>query len=162
MKSVFMILNLVALLGFFVMSPCLADSYKCQDHKGSISYSDRPCQEGHKQIAKSPGSPPLQLPTPSFGSLVSTEDLEGRWIDAPGQAYNSSWYFSGNIVTYANKQGVTMREWYTLTGDQLTFHHKPGIWGDTGWNESVTILQHTGQTLVLQWGVARVTLYRPI
>ena len=137
-----------------------ANNYKCSDEQGAISYSDKACSSGHKQLAKMYSPEPARVITSTTGTVITLEELHGKWTDAPGGTFNSSWYFSGFTVTYANKQGVTMKERYTLDKDQLIFHHKPGLWGDEGWKESVTILQYTGQTLVLKWGVAKVVLYR--
>lgn len=161
MKLNFHFLVIPLLLGSTLINHAYADQYKCSGQNGTISYSDRACLPGQKQLSKIVSRTLENKFSQKNNSLISMEQLQGRWTDAPGGSFNSSWYFIGLKVTYANKQGVTMIEQYTLDGNQLIFHHKPGLWGDTGWSESVTILKYTGNTLVLIWGIARVTLYRP-
>lgn len=139
-----------------------AQKYKCQDSQGHISYTDQPCAAEQVTLDEIYEPENEQTPEELPFSIVSKEDISGRWIDKPGPGFQSSWFFNGDRVTFATKQGITMVEGYTIEGDQLIFHHKAGLWGDSDWDESVTIVKYTGRSLVLRWGVAVVTLYRPV
>lgn len=161
--------------------PASARIYQCVSNEGNLKFSDFPCADDEQQkllkgnsqnAARSTseattnesagveGDNTGQVP-PADRVIMTHSELQGSWTDLKEPSpLRSVWTFTHTTLRHRKYTGRTVNARYTLKGNLLTIHHKPGLLHPRPWDEEMEIVQYDGEKLTSTWGATRIVLHR--